>query len=89
MAYKVVYVRWVDSASLGGWWPRDEAMNDITTVVCESVGFLVRADEHAVVVVGSVNDSQVADFMSIPTVVVQELVVLVDGELVTLGDATE
>jgi hypothetical protein len=78
---KHVWVRWVDSANLfGDRWAKLEEIDDLETY-CETLGFLVKENDHSIYVAGSIAPEEVGSVMQIPKVAVKELKEVGDGEV--------
>lgn len=64
---KVVGVEWEDARSWSSWTDVEEAAADFKPVRCYSVGLLVRADRHVVILALTMNeDRSVGDTCAIP-----------------------
>jgi hypothetical protein len=75
-----VHIKWVDSANLfGDRWGKLEDIDDDETF-CETMGFLVKENDHSVYVAGSVSPEEVGSVMQIPRVAIKELRDLETGE---------
>lgn len=79
-----VYVAWVDSANLfQDRWAKESDLDDYDEeTICETLGFLVKENDHSYFVAGSRAPDEIGSVMQIPKIAVKELrdirVVLVD-----------
>lgn len=73
MKRPVVWVRWVDSASLfidDRWTDETELDQHMAETFCETVGFLIRENQHSLFLAGSVAPDEIGSVLQIPKVAV-------------------
>lgn len=67
-----VYVLWVDSANLfEDRWAKLDDIDDEETF-CETMGFLVKENDHSIFVAGSVAPDEIGSVMQIPRVAIKQ-----------------
>lgn len=71
---RIIYVEWVDSISYGSsvWTHKDTVLKSDGLPVLESVGFLLKETDEAVVIAAHVGDGSISGDMSIPKVAIKK-----------------
>lgn len=67
---KLLYVKWADSATHGGWVSKTD---EFCPVDCESVGWLTKSTKRHIVLAQSRNEEQLSNLISIPRVAIIEM----------------
>ena len=76
-----VHIKWVDSANLfGDRWGKLEDIDDEETL-CETMGFLVKENDHSVYIAGSVATEEIGSVMQIPRVAIKEFKEISSGQV--------
>ena len=65
---KRVEVEWIDTATYGRWNPVEHHVENSTPILCRSIGYLLKADKHVVIIAQSQSEGSehVADTIAIP-----------------------
>ena len=75
----LVWVTWRDSCSPPRKWMSQEDAKDYGIIFCESVGFVIKHDNVALVLAASKSPSDVGDVSAIPTSCVIKCIVVHEG----------
>lgn len=71
---KPVYIRWVDSASLGDSnWMLIEDFAPMSQTICQSLGWIVNEDEDSVYLAGHISPDEFGNLWQIPKGAIREL----------------
>ena len=74
----MVYVEWVDHSADGRWFDKEDADLD-SECLCGSVGWLFSENEHRIILVSSINDTQVGNRQYIEKKLIRTLKTLRKG----------
>lgn len=75
MSRRIIYVKWVDSTTLfysERWTDETDLDRHQDETFCETVGFLIRENQHSLYVAGSVAPEEIGSVTQIPKVAVKE-----------------